>query len=69
MTITALSDDNKTANVRWFEDGTSYKDAIPVAALVSAEQIEQDKENAARQERKSSKGRGRRDRRVSSRTS
>lgn len=53
MTITALSDDGKTANVRWFEDETSYKDAIPVAAFVSAEQNEQDKESDERKPTKS----------------
>lgn len=44
LTITALSEDGSIANVRWFEDETSFKDTIPIAALVSAQQVEHDRE-------------------------
>ena len=51
LTITAFSDDGKTANVRWFDEDTSYRDAIPVAGLISAEQVEQDKSHVAKRNR------------------
>lgn len=44
MTISALNEDGTVANVRWDENDTLQRDSIPVAALISAEEINQDVE-------------------------
>jgi uncharacterized protein YodC (DUF2158 family) len=43
MTVTALSEDGKWATVRWMNDkGVSFKDAMPVVALIPEELIDKE---------------------------